>query len=71
MKVAAKRTATALCPDCEEEIDLGAAPKLGQKVICPHCDADLQVVSVKPLRLSWDDSEYEEEEEEWDVDEDW
>jgi hypothetical protein len=37
----------------------------GQKVICPHCDADLEVISVEPLELDWAyDWSWEDEEEE-------
>jgi lysine biosynthesis protein LysW len=28
-------------------------PRLGQKVICPHCDVELEVISVDPLELDW------------------
>lgn len=69
MKVA-KQTTTALCPDCEEDVDLGSSPKLGQKVTCPFCEADLKVTSVRPLRLSWDDDDMDYDEA-WDDDSDW
>ncbi len=58
MKITNQAT-VALCPDCEEEINFRTLPKQGQKLTCPNCEAYLQVVSVKPLRLDWDDdSEY-------------
>ncbi len=60
--------ATTFCPDCDEEITLNAKVSLGYKFNCPHCDAELEVISVDPLEVdwvydwSWDD---EEDEEEW------
>jgi lysine biosynthesis protein LysW len=34
--------------------------RIAQKVTCPNCWAYLEVVSLNPLRLSWDAGEYEE-----------
>lgn len=45
--------ATALCPDCEQKIVIGPKPKKGQWVSCPHCNADLEIVSTSPLELDW------------------
>jgi lysine biosynthesis protein LysW len=57
--------AMAFCPDCEEQVHLGTQPRLGQKVTCPDCWADLEVIRLKPLKLSWDtdywDTDYLEE----------
>lgn len=74
--------ATALCPDCGQKIVIGPKPKKGQWVSCPHCNADLEIVSIRPLELDWvrydddDDDleeEFEEEFDDWDDDdfEDW
>ena len=41
------------CPDCDEKIVFNPHPKVGQKLVCPHCDAELEVLSVKPLELDW------------------
>jgi uncharacterized paraquat-inducible protein A len=59
--------ASAYCPDCDEKIVLRLPVSLGQKLSCPHCDADLEVISVDPLEFDWvyDWSWEEEEEEEW------
>lgn len=68
------------CPSCDGRIRLDVKPQKGQMVICPHCEAELVVVSVNPLELDWaleldedldedEDSVWEEEEEEemeWD-----
>lgn len=65
----AKQTNVATCPDCEEEIHFSnALHKQGQKILCPHCEAYLQVVSVKPLGLDWEDSDVDDQ---WPVDSDW
>lgn len=42
----------AYCPDCDEKIVL-RQPRLGQKLFCPHCDTELEVISVEPLDLDW------------------
>ncbi len=72
--------AIAFCPDCEEPVRV-ATPKLGQRVTCQSCGAELEIVEVSPLELDWaydetsDDWEEEEEEEEevddWDDEDDW
>ncbi len=41
------------CPDCKRRIVLSPA-SVGQKLTCPHCDIDLEVVSAEPhLELCW------------------
>jgi lysine biosynthesis protein LysW len=63
--------ATALCPDCGQKIVIGPKPKKGQWVSCPHCNADLELISVSPLELDW--AQYDEEDVEddfWDDEED-
>ena len=65
--------AIALCPDCEEGISLGPRPRIGQKVTCPHCNAELEVVEISPLELDWafEDTDTDlDEEDEWEED-DW
>jgi len=59
-------TKTAECPDCGEKVPVAAPIELGQRVICPNCKADLEVVETVPLELDW---YYEEPPE--DDDEDW
>ena len=70
--------ATALCPDCDQKIVIGPKPKKGQWVSCPHCNADLEIISLSPLELDWaqydDDEDFEDdfwEDEEDDEDDDW
>lgn len=75
-----KRTAVAICPDCDAEVNLGADPRLGQKITCPNCEVELEVVSLDPLELNWDVSESDDEwDDDWedddgdddDLDDDW
>jgi len=42
--------------------------ELGQRVICPNCQADLEVVETVPLELDW---YYEEPSDDDDDDVDW
>ena len=69
--------AIAFCPDCEDPIQIGDRPKVGQRVTCHSCGAELEVIEASPLELDWafdgpiDDWEEEDDEEEWDDDEEW
>jgi lysine biosynthesis protein LysW len=66
--------AIALCPDCEEGISLGPRPRIGQRVTCPHCNAELEVVEISPLELDWafEDTDTDwDEEDEWEEEENW
>jgi alpha-aminoadipate carrier protein LysW len=51
-----------VCPDCGEDITLRGNIRLGQEVVCRHCDAELEVVEIDPLELDWayDDEERDE-----------
>ena len=62
----------ALCPDCEEGINFGSRPRIGQRVSCPHCGADLGVIEISPIELDWvyEDVDWEDEEDD-DSDDDW
>lgn len=63
--------ATTYCLDCEEKIVLDSPLKVGQKVTCPHCDAELEVIGLEPLELDWAyDWKWDEEYDEDDEDED-
>ena len=64
-----KKTMIALCPGCEGEINFSQyMPKQGEKLMCPHCEAYLVVVRVKPLEIDWDEDGYDTDN--WDVSED-
>ena len=60
---------SAKCPDCGRYVDLGTHPRLHEVVMCPHCDADLEVSSKDPPELDWayaDSGEWDDEEDEED-----
>ena len=73
--------AIAFCPDCEDPIQLGDRPKVGQRVTCHSCGAELEIIETAPLELDWafdgpiedweEDEEEEDDEEAWDDDEEW
>jgi hypothetical protein len=65
-----------LCIDCEEPITLGPNVRVGQRLLCPHCAAELEVISLSPLQLDWalDESGQEwegDEEDDWEDEEEW
>jgi len=64
--------AKAICPSCGEWVKLPDHPKIGQKITCMECEADLEVIEVNPVELDWAFMEDEfDDEEDWDDDEDW
>lgn len=53
------------CPDCDGRIMLSSQVEVGLTLVCPYCDAELEVISVDPPEVDWAyDWEWEEEEEE-------
>lgn len=44
---------TAFCLDCDRELDLGATPAVGQKMKCPHCEVELEIINLSPMELDW------------------
>jgi lysine biosynthesis protein LysW len=76
--------AIAFCPDCEEPIRISVQPKVGQRLTCRSCGAELEVIETSPLELDWaydgpvedwdeeEDEEWDDEDdEEWDDEDDW
>jgi lysine biosynthesis protein LysW len=64
------KTVAVECPDCEEKINMTGEIVWGQKVVCPHCGVDLEVINVDPVELDWvfEDSDYDypdDDEEDW------
>jgi lysine biosynthesis protein LysW len=60
------------CIDCDEQITLNARAKLGQRIVCPHCGTDLEVIGVDPIELDWAyDMSWDEDEDEEDDEDDW
>jgi uncharacterized paraquat-inducible protein A len=41
------------CPDCDGRITFNPRAFVGQRVTCPHCQTDLEVINVEPLELDW------------------
>jgi lysine biosynthesis protein LysW len=41
------------CPECEHRLKLGARARIGQRIICPKCKANLEVVSLTPPELDF------------------
>jgi alpha-aminoadipate carrier protein LysW len=53
-----------VCPECETAIDVDQDDiEEGQKLDCPECGAELEVVNTNPLELDLVVGEEEEEEE--------
>lgn len=48
-----KRTNFASCPLCRENVHIGSNMGVGHRLICPGCDAQLEIVSLIPLELDW------------------
>jgi len=70
--------AVAACAECDEEIEVSDRARVGQRVVCPNCGAQLDVVSVNPLELDpaydddgWDDDDGFDDDELDDLDDDW
>ena len=45
--------ASAYCPECDGSITVNPHAVVGQKLGCPHCEAELEVIGVDPLELDW------------------
>ena len=61
--------ATGFCLDCENAINLGKEPFIGQRVTCRSCGSYLEVVELEPIEFEWaydedDDWDFEDEDEE-------
>ena len=44
-------TITAICPECGAVITFDRAPLNGEIVLCPDCQAELEVVCADPITL--------------------
>ncbi|HAJ37563.1 MAG TPA: hypothetical protein DCL15_17990 [Chloroflexi bacterium] len=53
---------SALCVECDAELNIGGRVRLGQRIICPNCGVQLEVISTHPIEV---DIAYDESEE-WD-----
>lgn len=65
------------CPMCGETVRLKTTNKVGDIIFCQNCDAELEVISLKPVELDWPLDDYEDEmvkeyeDFDWDDDDDW
>ncbi len=52
----------ALCVECDAELNLTGRVRLGQRIVCPNCGIQLEIISLRPIEvdIAYDDSE------EWD-----
>lgn len=41
------------CLDCEQIITLEYKPKTGERVVCPGCEAEMEIVGTDPVQLDW------------------
>jgi lysine biosynthesis protein LysW len=41
------------CPECDARLRFHMPPKMGQLLACPKCKEALEVVSLRPIELSW------------------
>jgi alpha-aminoadipate carrier protein LysW len=62
----------ASCPECESEIKFDNPVEVGERLFCPECAMELEVITEKPLTLDYffdDDEEWEDwEDEDWEED---
>ena len=59
------QTETAECPDCGAKIAFRGVVRMDQRVTCPNCEADLEVVETVPVELDWHYEEMSEDDEDW------
>lgn len=53
---------SALCVECDAELNIGGRVRIGQRIVCPSCGVQLEVINLHPLEvdITYDDGE------EWD-----
>jgi lysine biosynthesis protein LysW len=51
--------AVAACPGCGDRLALTGQVKLFQRVVCPNCGAELEVVETEPVELEWAYEDYD------------
>jgi lysine biosynthesis protein LysW len=62
-------TLSARCPACQTMIRFEASPELGSFLICEECEAELEVIQIRPLKLSWVDEDDYDDLDDFDLDE--
>ena len=43
----------AKCPSCDNKVKLGQKPRIGLRIICPECEAVLDILRLNPPLLDW------------------
>ena len=56
----ASLTAIAACSACGDRLAFMGKVKLFQRVVCPNCGAELEVVETEPVELEWAYEDYDE-----------
>ena len=46
-------TTIKFCLDCDHEIDLTHQLTVGQRITCPNCGVELEIIKLEPLELDW------------------
>ena len=52
-----------ICPQCGNNVSVGAQPKLGKILTCSECGTDLEIIWLDPVELDFpiEEDEYEED----------
>ena len=50
---------SALCVECDAELNLIQRARIGQRIVCPNCGITLEIVSARPLEVdvAYDDGD--------------
>lgn len=61
------------CPMCNSAVRIPSNAKEGALIFCDACDAELEIVSLKPVELDWplDDYDFESDYDEYEYEEDY
>ena len=43
----------ARCPECDSRIYFERRPDAGEIIVCPECEASLEIIRTNPIRLDW------------------
>jgi lysine biosynthesis protein LysW len=62
---------SARCPACQTTIRFTSTPEFGAFLVCEECEAELEVIQLHPLKLSWVDEDDFDEHEDLDDEEDY
>jgi len=55
------RTSVPRCPGCGVNVRLESRVYVGSELLCPSCDAVLEVISTEPVELDWANDDEDEE----------